>query len=402
MPQLVSELDLPHLDMMGLERREALDAVEAARSVHWLARADLGYAVTRLQDVTAILRDQRFHSALSIIEQSPELEGSVFPEGRTESILTMEGEGHARLRRLVAPAFTPASANRLRPTMRAVVGELVDRIANRGECELVADVCEPYPIPIICELLGAPPEDWKLFSAWATDIFRLFNSNLAEDLPLIMRAGEELNAYVSDMIAERRADPRDDLLSDMIAIEQEGDRLSTEEMAMLAQAVLMAGTDTTRNQLACSVALFTEYPDQWALLAERPELAGRAVEESMRYLGAVRGTARVASEDVVYRDVMFPQGTLVAVSLAGANRDPEAFDEPNDFDITRERGTAQMTFGAGIHFCMGAALARAELQEALPLLARRMPGLVRSGDIEWKPSTFGIWGPARLPLSFRN
>ena len=337
-----------------------------------------------------------------MIEQSPELEGSGFPEGRTESILTMEGEGHARLRRLVAPAFTPASANRLRPTMRTVVGELVDRIADRGECELVAEVCEPYPIPIICELLGAPPEDWKLFSAWATDIFRLFNSNLAEDLPLIMRAGEELNAYVSDMIAERRADPRDDLLSDMIAIEQEGDRLSTEEMAMLAQAVLMAGTDTTRNQLACSVALFTEYPDQWALLAERPELAGRAVEESMRYLGAVRGTARVASEDVVYRDVMFPQGTLVAISLAGANRDPEAFDEPNDFDITRERGTAQMTFGAGIHFCMGAALARAELQEALPLLARRMPGLVRSGDIEWKPSTFGIWGPARLPLSFGN
>jgi len=402
MPQPVSELNLPHLDMVGLERWEALDAMEAARSVHWLARTDLGYAVTRLQDVTAILRDQRFHSALSIIERSPELEGSGFPEGRTESILTMEGEGHARLRRLVAPAFTPASANRLRPTMRAVVGELVDRIADRGECELVADVCEPYPIPIICELLGAPPEDWKLFSAWATDIFRLFNNNLAEDLPLIMRAGEELNDYVSDMITERRADPCDDLLSDMIAIEQEGDRLSTEEMAMLSQAVLMAGTDTTRNQLACSVALFTEYPDQWALLAERPEMAGRAVEESMRYLGAVRGTARVASEDVVYRDVLFPQGTLVAISLSGANRDPEAFDEPNDFDITRERGTAQMTFGAGIHFCMGAALARAELQEALPLLARRMPGLARRGDIEWKPSTFGIWGPARLPLSFGN
>jgi cytochrome P450 len=400
MPQLVSELNLPCLDVMGLERREALDAIDAARSAHWLARTDLGYAVTRLQDVTAILRDQRFHSALSLIEQSPELESSPFPDGRTESILTMEGAGHARLRRLVAPAFTPASANRLRPTMRAVVGELVDRIADQGECELVADVCEPYPIPIICELLGAPPEDWKLFSAWATDIFRLFNNNLAEDLPLIMRAGEELNDYVSAMITERRADPRSDLLSDLIAIEEEGDRLSTEEMAMLAQAVLMAGTDTTRNQLACSVALFTEYPDQWALLGERPELAGRAVEESMRYLGAVRATARFASEDVVYRDVLFPQGTLVATSLAGANRDPEAFEDPDDFDITRERATAQMTFGAGIHFCMGAALARAELQEALPLLARRMPGLARRGDIEWKPSNFGIWGPARLPLSF--
>ena len=400
MPQLVSELELPYLDVVGLERQDAIDAMVAARSVHWLARNELGYTVTRLQDVTAILRDQRFHSGLSIIEQSPEFQGS-YPGGeRRQSILTMEGAGHARLRRLVAPAFTPASANRLRPTMQAVVGELVDRVVEQGECELVADVCEPYPIPIICELLGAPPEDWKLFSGWATDIFRIFNNNLAEDLPLIERADQELTAYVSDMIAERRADPRDDLLSDLIAVEEAGDRLSTDEMAMLAQAVLMAGTDTTRNQLACSVALFTEHPDQWALLAERPELAARAVEESMRYLGAVRGTARFASEDIVYRDVLFPQGTLVATSLAGANRDPEAFEEPDVFDITRERGTAQMTFGAGIHFCMGAALARAELQEALPLLARRMPDLARNGAIEWKPSSFGIWGPARLPLRF--
>jgi cytochrome P450 len=399
-PQPVSELDLPSLDTIGLERREAVDAIAEARSRHWLARTETGYSVINLQDVTAILRDQRFHSALSMLEQAPELQDPDYRGPRGDSILTMEGEAHARLRRLVAPAFTPASANRLRPTMRSVVGALVDALGDRGECELVADVCEPYPIPIICELLGAPPEDWKLFSAWATDIFRIFNNNLDEDLPLIAKAGQELHDYVSDMIAQRRADPRDDLLSDLIAIEEEGDRLSTEEMAMLAQAVLMAGTDTTRNQLACSVALFTEHPEQWALLAERPELAGRAVEESMRYLGAVRGTARFASQDIVYRDVLFPQGTLVATSLAGANRDPDAFEDPDVFDITRERTTAQMTFGAGIHFCMGAALARAELQEALPLLARRMPGLRRAGDIEWKPSSFGIWGPARLPLSF--
>jgi len=400
MPQVVSDLNLPYLDTMGLERREAVEAIAAARSVHWLARGELGYSVTNLADVTAILRDQRFHSALSMIAEAPEFQNSSARGRRSESILTMEGDAHARLRRLVAPAFTPASANRLRPTMRRVVGELVDGVAERGECELVAEVCEPYPIPIICKLLGAPPEDWKLFSAWATDIFRIFNGNLAEDLPLIEQAGEELTDYVSDMISERRRNPRDDFLSDLIAIEQEGDRLSTDEMAMLAQAVLMAGTDTTRNQLACSVALFTEHPDQWALLAERPELAGRAVEESMRYLGAVRSTARFAAEDVVYRDVLFPAGTLVVTSLAGANRDPEAFDDPDAFDITRERTAAQMTFGSGIHFCMGAALARAELQEALPLLARRMPALTRAGEVEWKPSTFGIWGPARLPLRF--
>ena len=242
------------------------------------------------------------------------------------------------------------------------------------QCEFVADVCEPYPIPIICELLGAPREDWKLFSSWATDIFRIFNANLAEDLPTIARAAGELTDYVTDMIAERRGNPRDDLLSDLIAIEEGGDRLSTGEMTMLAEAVLMAGTDTTRNQLACAAALFCDHPDQWALLAHEPQLAVRAVEESMRYLGAVRGTARIASEEIVYRDVIFPAGTLVTTSLTGANRDPDAWERPDVFDITLERGATQMTFGAGIHHCMGAALARAELQEALPILARRMRG----------------------------
>jgi len=165
-------------------------------------------------------------------------------------------------------------------------------------------------------------------------------------------------------------------------------------------AVLMAGTDTTRNQLACALALFAEYPDQWALLAERPDLAPRAVEETMRFLGAVRGTVRFAPEDVVFRDVLFPKGTLVFVSLAGANRDPDKWEACDTFDITRERQSQQMTFGSGIHHCMGAALARAELQEALVLLSKRLPGLATDGPVEWKPTTFGIWGPARLPLRF--
>jgi cytochrome P450 len=404
---LATDLELPYLNTIGLDRLDALVAIEGARAQHWLARTDMGFSVTRLEDVTAILRDKRFHSALSILPQMQANgsggatdQDSSDKRERRQSILFMEGDDHARLRRLVAPAFTPASANRLRPTMQRVVTELIDQVSASGSCELVADVCEPYPIPIICELLGAPPEDWKLFSNWATDIFRVFNGDLEHDLPLIEQARIELDDYITDMVHTRRTNPQDDLLSDLIAIEEEGDRLSTEEMTMLAQAVLMAGTDTTRNQLACSVALFAEHPDQWKMLAQRPELAPRAVEESMRYLGAVRGTVRFASEDIVYRDVLFPQGTFVTTSLGGANRDPEVWEAANDFDVTADRTTAHLTFGSGIHFCMGAALARAELQEALPLLARRLPNLSLAGPIEWKPANFGIWGPASLPLSF--
>ena len=248
---------------------------------------------------------------------------------------------------------------------------------------------------------GAPKEDWRQFSAWATDIFRIFNQNLAEDLPLIEAASAALEEYLADLIAERRVPPGDDLLSVLIAIEEEGDRLSTDELVSLAVAVLMAGTDTTRNQLACALALFAEHPEQWALLAERPDLAPRAVEEAMRYLGAVRGTVRFAPEDIVFRDVLFPKGTLISVSLAGANRDPGTWEAPDVFDITRERETQQMTFGSGIHHCMGAALARAELQEALVLLSaadartgHRRPGRVEADD-------FRHLGPGQAPAPLR-
>lgn len=365
----------------------------------WIAKGDLGFVVVSYEDAVAILRDRRFHSAISMVtrlaDDLPPVVGS-----RQESILAMEGDPHQRLRRLVAPAFTPSAAELRRPFMREVITSLVDAVGTGGTCEFVEAVCEPYPIPIICELLGAPKDDWKLFSRWATDIFRIFNGMLAEDIPLIEAAANELEAYVAAMIAERRLDPRDDLLSSMIAIEEAGDRLSTSELVMMAEAVLMAGTDTTRNQLACTMALFAQHPEQWKILREHPELASRAVEESMRVLGAVRATARFASEPIEYRDVLFPQGTFVAVSLATANHDPKSFDDPGEFDITVERGTVQMTFGSGIHYCLGAALARAELQEALLILSQRWETLELNGPIEWKPDQNGIWGPAVLPLRF--
>jgi cytochrome P450 len=393
----VHELDLPSCDTVGIDREQRLAVIAAVRAQHWLARTPLGFALTRYEDVVGVLRDRRFHSELSLIPQMQGVEGS-YLETRRRSILSMEGDEHARLRRLVGPAFTPTAADRLRPFMRTVIGELIDTVAPAGGCDLVADVCDPYPIPIICELLGAPKEDWQLFSQWATDIFRIFNQNLAEDLPAIQHASAELETYVHALVDRRRDDPGSDLLSALIAVEEAGDRLSTDELVMLAEAVLMAGTDTTRNQLACCIALLGAHPDQWRPFVDQPELAPRVVEETMRYLGAVQGTLRVASQDIEYRDVCFPAGTLVSLSLAGANRDPDTFAEPERFDITRETTTPHMTFGSGIHHCLGAHLARAELQEALTLIAQRLPDLELAGPVTWKPETFGIWGPAHLPI----
>jgi cytochrome P450 len=400
MTVLVNELDLPVLETVGLDRQSALALTTDVRHHSWLARTQMGYAVVTHEDARTLLRDRRFHSALASLRSRAGLEPDGYLARRRRSILSMEGIEHTRLRRLVSPAFTPAAAERHRPFIRETISSLVDPVAARGSCELVSEVCEPYPVPIICGVLGAPKEDWRLFSRWATDIFRIFNQDLETDLPAIESASSELDRYMRAMVDERRLDPKDDLLSELIAIEEAGDRLSTDELVMLAEAVLMAGTDTTRNQLACSVALFAEHPEQWRLLGSQPELARRAVEETMRFLGAVRGTARIAAEDAEYRGVIFPKGTFISFSLAASNRDEAAFVEPDTFDISAERDAAHLTFGWGIHHCLGAGLARVELQEGLSVLSERMPDLVVDGVVEWKPATFGIWGPASLPVRF--
>lgn len=397
---MAADVDMPIIDAT-LPDDERQDLMSSLAADHWIARNALGYSILQYADVVAILRDKRWHSAASKIPQMMGITDPDFLESREVSILGAEGDVHTRLRRLVAKSFSPRSADRLRPFMREVINGLVDPVAATGRADVAIDICEPYPIPIICELLGAPREDWQLFSRWAEDVLRIFNGNVLEELDLIKAARLELDEYSRGLIADRRNDPRDDLITDLIAAEEEGDRLSTNELVMMVDAVIVGGTDTTRNQLGCTVGLMTDHPDQWKLLAERPELAPQAVDEAMRYFGAVRGTARFASEDIVYRDLLFPAGSLVMPAMALANLDPTVFDDPGTFDITRTSpGQPHLTFGAGIHYCLGAALAKAELQEALPILATRLPDLAVDGTIEWKPAGTAIFGPARLPVTF--
>ena len=396
-----TQLDLPEITLAdgNYDQRHALRM--ALRPDQWLVRNLFGYAVVRYDDVIAVLRDKRWHSATSKIPELMGITNPAFLERQQASILSAEGDVHTRLRRLVAPAFSPRAADRLRPFMRNVINGLIDNVVDAGRADFTTEICEPYPIPIICELLGAPKQDWQLFSRWASDILEIFSIDVVSKLDVIMRAQEELGEYTRGLIAERRSKPADDLLTDLIAAEEAGDKLSNDELVMMVNAVIVGGTDTTRNQLGCAVALFADHPDQWALLAEQPDLASRAVEESMRYFGAVRGTARFASCDIEYRDVLFPAGTFISVGLAEANRDGDVFAEPEAFDITSPApGQPQLTFGSGLHYCLGAALARAELQEALPLLAQRMPKLAIDGQIIWKPEGVGIFGPAQMPITF--
>ena len=398
----VSDLTLPAIPvLMDQSRSDRLALLRDTAKDSWLARNEIGYTVLTYESVMGILRDKRWHSATGLVAQMQGISDDAFLGRRRVSILNAEGEVHVRLRRLVAPAFSPRSADRLRPFMRDVVNSLIDPLASTGNAEVVRDICEPYPIPIICELLGAPKEDWKLFSRLASDVLRIFSGNLAEDMPIIVAAQQELEEYTKGLIAERRNKPADDLITDLIAAEESGDKLSTDELVMMVEAVIVGGTDTTRNQLGLALALFAEHPDQWEILRNNPDLAQRAVEEVMRYSGAVSGTIRFASEDIEYNGVLFPKGTFMSTSMSTGNYDSSVFPQPETFDITREPvGQPHLSLGAGIHYCLGASLARAELQESFVVLSQRLPNLALNGVVEYKPTGVGIFGPSSLPVSF--
>jgi cytochrome P450 len=345
--------------------------VHAAREACGYARTSLGYAVLRYDEVAALLRDRRLRQGGVESLAAQGITTGPLADWMRMIILNIEGEEHARLRHLVSKAFTPRAVDALRPVMRAVTHELIDSFAAYGTCEFMADFADPYPSRIICELLGIPRERYAQFHGWANDLGLAFSYTVAEHLARIEAALQGLYACVDDLLAARRAAPGPDLISALIAAEEAGDQLSDAELRVMVSALVFAGQDTTRNQLGCALATFLAHPAQWARLAEEPGLAARAVEEIMRVRPAVPVIWRVAAEDFEFRGLRIAAGTFVSMFVAAAHTDPRVFGTA-EFDINRER-PAQLAFGGGVHYCLGAPLARAEMEEALPILARACP-----------------------------
>jgi cytochrome P450 len=349
--------------------------------------------------VRTVLRDSRFAMprGISLVVQGI-TSGPVWDKV-CQTIMSVDAGQHQRLRRLVSRAFTPRAAERMRTACTDAINELVDRHSAVGRCDMVHDIARQYPVPIICALVGAPSEDWELFARWADDLSKAFGCNVAAEESAILRAWEELDAYLEDLITHRRHTLSDDLISELIRIEEDGDRLTHDELVNLVAILLNAGTDTTRNQLAAAVQALSDYPDQWALLAEHPELAPKAVEELMRHSPIIFASLRVATTNVELGGVLIPEGAYVLANTAAANRDPAAYDDPDRLDITRDGPAPMLTFGGGVHHCLGAHLARIELAEALRVITRRMPNVQRIGPVPWKPPA-GISGPSSLPIAF--
>ena len=395
-----SELGLPEFDPAdtGLHGQAFHDVMAGLAQRSWLARIPLGYLTLDRDAGEFFLRTKQATFPGQKIAEVFGIEDGPLREEIDRNILHIDGDDHRRLRGLVGPFFTPRAADRWRPVMRDFLDELFDQVESTGRCEFVEAFAKPYPSLTIAAVMGAPRADAPRLHYWSNWIQRQFDGpSLLTDRAVIEGAVAEFYEWCGALLTKRRSTPGDDLVSVLIAAEEGGDRLSDVELVNLVLNVLIGGVDTTQSQLAHALRLFATCPDQWTLLAHEPERAPQAVEEVLRHEPITPFTARILTSEVTYRDVVFPEGTVVMVCALTGNRDG-AGDPTFDITATRE-GARLMTFGAGIHFCLGANLARAELEEALAFLAPRMPNLRLDGEPGFG-TVQGIYGLDTLPLAW--
>jgi len=372
------------------------DAVRRARDEHWWVRTSYGFAVLRYAEAAALLRDRRFRQGNARWPEQNGIHSGLFSDWWKQTLLSLEGDDHARLRRLLNPAFSRKRIAAMTPSFQELATELIDAFAGRGSCEFIGDFAEPYATRVLCRLLGLPEDSWPQIAHWSDDLGRSFGVRVAQDLPVIEAALDGLTDYCEAVIADRARSPRDDLATTMVQAVDAG-VLDRRELAVAMVFLVFAGMETTRNQLGLALQTLLAHPDQWRLLGQRPELGEQAVEEVMRVNPTVTWITREAITEVDFEGLQLAEGDIVQVLSQAAGTDPQAMPDPS-FDITQVR-PPHLGFGAGVHHCIGHFVARVDMAVALPLLAARLPDLSADGPGEWLPIS-GNTGAVRFPLRF--
>jgi cytochrome P450 len=382
-------------------------ALQELRSQGWLAKGPYGYIVLDREAGEHFLRSRSTSFPGAAIAQIFQVQEGPLLEEMRRNILHLGGSDHSRLRNLLNPSLSPKAVQKHRPAIKRLLQELFEQmIGERSQgdtidCELVESLTKPYPAQVIAHVMGAPLADAPRLNHWSNWIQRQFDAqSMIESRDRIEAAVAEFYEYAEALLAKRRQAPGDDLISLLLAAEQEGDKLSEVECVNLVLNVLIGGVDTTQSQLAHTLRLLAEHPDQWETLVREPQLARGAVEEALRFEPVTPFTARIVEQELTFRDVTFPKGTIVMVCAFTGNRDIDGDRSPHAFDIAAHRPRARnLTFGAGVHYCVGANLATAELEEALSFLAPRMRNLRLDREPSYGSIT-GIYGLEKLPVSF--
>ncbi len=387
--------DVPLLDLsnpeFSLRSQEVLDA----RANNWYARTPYGIAVLRYDAVKELVMSPLLRQGSYKWPDHNDAHG-VWAQWWKRIMLNKEGEDHARLRRLGQPAFAPKLVKSMLPRFQELADELISNFEDRGECEFMSEFAEPYATRVVCQLVGLSDENWREFADLAVEMGYALGVNYKRDEARVDAATTRLMDYAKALVDERRDNPGDDFVGNLISASGEGGQLSEQELYDMIVLSIFGGVDTTRNQIGLAMATFIEHPDQWALLRENPDLGRAAVEEVMRTRPTTTWVTREATEDFEYRGVEIKKGTTVHLVSASAGTDPEHFE--SGFDITKKR-KPHFGFGGGKHHCIGSPIARGDMTEALKLLSQRLINPRINGEADWLPDS-GNTGPLTLPIKF--
>lgn len=394
--------DVPFLNVVDPEFDFGSPEVMSAQARSWYADSPIGLLVLRHAEAQELLRDRRLdHNGRGYMEQSGVFEGPIY-DWFVPMIVNNDGEDHRRLRGLVSKAFTPRMINELQPFIRATAVRMAEELASVDVSDFVDKFADILPLEVMCELLGVPAEDYDTFRGWTNDIGLVFSMVHGGDIVArVEKAVVGLNDYARTLIEEKAKSPGTDLISKLVTAQRSEGQVSEDELRNLIVTLVFAAHDTTCHQLSNAMVIFADHPEQWDLLAQRPELAAPAVEEIMRWCPSTPIIYRCAAEDFEYQGLHVEKGTFLTMCVHTAQRDPRVFENGDKFDITNVSTVPPLLFGAGPHFCLGAALARTEMCEALPALAERLGPPSIAGPVSWRPPT-GIHGPSKLPLRFAD
>jgi cytochrome P450 len=392
----------PFLDLYGEDFRTDPHAVlRRLREQSWGASSPIGTAVLRYDQVRTLLSMPQLRTPGADFLAMQGITDGLLVDTMRGFLLNADGEAHDRVRRLVSKAFTVRRVEDFRPVIRGIAAELAAEMAEVEECDFIAAFAHPFAWRVLCRFVGIPEETQAEVRVWAHEVGLIFGYSVEEHRARIETALRNLHTFIDGLVAERRQAPRDDLLSALVAAEEAGELLTDAELRSMVITLMAAGHGTVQHQLGHAMSAFMARPEQWRLLRAEPALAALAADEVVRYCpSSLLGLPRIAKADVEVNGVRFAAGSCVLPITGAANRDASAFEAADELDISRRRAP-HLTYGGGIHYCLGAAMARVELQEALTLLPSRLLEPTPAGPGEWLPPTEVVYGPVRLPIRYQ-
>lgn len=391
-------LDAPYLNISDPDFAMQSEEVRSARDLNWYARTNYGLAILQYEHVSALMKHRKMTQGSAKWPSHNDVTTGSFHDWWVKGILVLEGEDHHRIRRLLNPAFSPRLVKQLEPRFHELAQELIDAFIGRGECEFVSEFAEPYATRVLCIMLGIPETEWQAIAGLASTVGLGLGTTLKRDQEKIDDAVDALYEYADELIKERQQNPGEDFVTRLVQATRDGDRLTEEELRNNIVMLLFGGMDTTRNQLGLGIQTFIRHPDQWEMLAQRPEELGpKAVEEVMRTNPTTRWVTREVAETFEYNGLTFEAGTTVHLFTQVSGTDPLAFPDPQ-VDLLGEH-KPHYGFGGGIHHCLGHFVARSDMSVALPKLAIQLTNLRVAGQDEWLPDS-GNTGPVKLPIAF--